>query len=219
MERFELEVKSDQSRASTPRPLRCLQDVVDLPPRAFALPDDGRQRRHLCSKRKDVAVQLARRANPDGSGARPAVETIANAIGCHRATIFRLLKDLRTLGFLTDEEIHQYHGTRMRRLHVQRMIEAVPPVASSPAACDKSARQPCDKSARQNPAPPVASSRPSVASSQVPVASSFATQPPLRPSFLTAQSEAEGESSAQKTRAPQPSLPDDSEKKAWARIA
>src|ERR1035438_9205481 len=85
-----------------PRPIRCLRDVVVLPPGAFALPGDGRQAKHLCHQRKDLAVVIALYANPDGSGAYPAVGTLTKATGQHRATVFRLLADLRALGFLSD---------------------------------------------------------------------------------------------------------------------
>ena len=140
---------SDNSRASTPDsiepaprklPIKCLMDVTDLRPSAFAHPRDGRQRKHLCSLRKAVAGVLARYANRDGSSSYPKVTTIANAVGCDRATVFRLLKDLRELGFLTDGKLAWRRGPRKRTLHVAKMQAALEPdlfsvgVASSPGS-------------------------------------------------------------------------------------
>ena len=107
---------------------RCLLDITDTPPSAFALPDDGRKATHLQMERKAVASQIARYANADGTQAYPSVATMMKATGRSRATIFRILKDLRTLGVLRDGDIHEFHKTRVRTLDVQRLR----PVSDSP---------------------------------------------------------------------------------------
>jgi hypothetical protein len=165
-----------------PRPIRCLRDVVDLPPGAFALPGDGRQAKHLRSLRKDLAVVIARYANPDGSGAYPAVETLTKATGQHRATVFRLLSDLRALGFLSDGKQVGPRGSRMRVLNVVKMRSAV--LAPEPHLRDRAEVASSHEAVGQNRAPEshlhdlgVASSHPEVASSRAEVSSSRQTQP------------------------------------------
>ena len=142
-----------------PRPIRCLRDVVDLPPGAFALSGDGRQAKHLRSQRKDLAVVIARYANPDGSRAYPAIGTLTKATGQNRATVFRRLADLRALGFLSDGKLVGPRGSRTRILNVVKMRSAV--LAPESHLHD----------------PGVASSHPNVASSRAEVASSRQTQP------------------------------------------
>jgi hypothetical protein len=131
--RSSLPVLSQESAAParpSSAPIRCLRDVVDLPPSAFALDDDGRQARHLCDRRKALAVIMARYANADGGGAYPAAKTLAKAMGRGRATVFRLLGDLRTLGFMSDGQLAWFRGPRKRTLHVAKMKAAG--VSSSP---------------------------------------------------------------------------------------
>jgi hypothetical protein len=139
-------------------PIGCLRDVVDLPPSAFALPGDGRQRNHLCRQRKVLAVVVARYANGDGSGAYPAAQTVGKATGYHRSTVFRPLKDLQEL--VTDGRLECYRGGRDRTLRVARMQA----VASSPVS---------ESHLRDS----------GVASSRAEVAKEDATQPPLGPPF------------------------------------
>src|SRR5258707_4335999 len=81
---------------------RCMRDVQDLSPSTFALPSDGRQARHLQRQRKALAMGLARHANADGTQSYPAISTLMTSMGCSRSTIFRLLDNLKTLGFLQD---------------------------------------------------------------------------------------------------------------------
>jgi hypothetical protein len=165
-----------------PRPIRCLRDVVDLPPGAFALPGDGRQAKYLCHQRKDLVVVIARYANPDGSGAYPAVGTLTKATGQHRATVFRLLADLRALGFLSDGKQVGPRGSRTRVLNVVKMRAAA--LALEPHLRDRAEVASSHEAVGQNRAPEshlhdpgVASSHPGVSSSHAGVASSRQTQP------------------------------------------
>jgi hypothetical protein len=97
------------------KPIRCLMDATDLPPSAFALPNDGRKSAHKQNRRKALAQVLARRADPDGSNTRQSVTTMMAKTGMQRRTVFNVLAELRLLGFLKDGELHET-GTRIRTL-------------------------------------------------------------------------------------------------------
>lgn len=149
---------------------RCMRDVQDLAPSTFALPDDGRQTKHLQRQRKALAIGLARHADADGTQAYPAISTLSKPMGCSRRTIFRLLDDLRTLGFLQDGDIHGFRKTRVRTLDVQQMVGR--PVPSSQAPVSSSENDLCHLHTS-----PVPSSRPPVSSSGTPVPKQDGTQP------------------------------------------
>jgi hypothetical protein len=91
-------------------------DATDLPPSAFALPDDGRQKAHLCLARKVLTAALARHASADGSHCFPSKNTLQASTGMSHATIKRLLNDLAALGFLSNSGIHPRFRTAMRTL-------------------------------------------------------------------------------------------------------
>lgn len=157
---------------------RAMRDVSDLPPARFALPNEGRQAKHLQRQRKEVAVQIAKYANADGTKSFPSVVKIATAMGCSRRTVFRLLDDLRTLGFLHDGDIHETRKTRIRTLDLGKMKPAPvttsaespvtsseSPVPSSPNTCDIFDRA------------PVSSTQAPVSSCTSPVPKEDGTQP------------------------------------------
>jgi hypothetical protein len=106
--------------------IKCLIDAVDLPPSAFALPDDGRQRSHLCAKRKALVTALARYANPNGTSCHPSITTLRKITEIPRSTLFRYLSDLRTLGILMDGNLHPYFKTRIRALMLPVPSSAAP---------------------------------------------------------------------------------------------
>ena len=144
--------------------IRCLMDVVDLPPQNFIRPEDGRKANHLSRQRKALAVILAKRANPDGSQSYPSTFTMASALGLSRRSVFRLLDDLRALGFLRDGGLHPIHKTVIRSLDVRKMANVSPVTDSNSPVPDT--RGTGDRLERS------------------PVPDSFVTQPPLadRPS-------------------------------------
>lgn len=121
---------------------RCWLDLVDIPPQAFALPGDGRKSHSLQGERKSIALKLAKHAHSDGSNSYPSVKTIMAATGRSRATVFRLLKDLRTLGFLRDGTIHEFHKTRIRSLDITKLR----PVSDSPVDPSQVHRSPVSDS-------------------------------------------------------------------------
>lgn len=104
------------------KPIRCLMDATDLPPSAFALPNDGRKCAHKQNRRKALAQVLARRADPDGSNTRQSVTTMMAKTGMQRRTVFNVLAELRLLGFLKDGELHAT-GTRIRTLTLPTPVQ------------------------------------------------------------------------------------------------
>lgn len=151
---------------------RCMRDVQDLSPSTFALPDDGRQAKHLQRQRKALAMALARYADADGSASYPSIETLTKPLGMSRRTVFYHLAALRTLGFLQDGDIHNFHKTRVRTLDVQRMVER-PVQSSDNDLCN------LEGSPVQSSRVPVQSSQVPVQSSQAPVQKEDCTQPSL----------------------------------------
>jgi len=160
---------------------KCLRDITDIPPSAFALPNEGRKAKYLQGQRKSVAQQLARYANADGTQAFPSIKTLMKPTGYGRSTIFRVLKDLKTLGFLQDGAIHDFRKTRVRTLDVQRMIQA-PVQDSSPSNLTPVQDSPSDPSKIDD--RPVQDSRAPVQDRHAPVQDSFGTQPSYRPSSV-----------------------------------
>jgi len=153
--------------AEKDKPIRCLLDATALPPSAFALPDDGRQRTHLCNRRKAVVQALASKANADGTSCFPSISTLVSMTEIKRSTLFRFLDDLRTLGILTDADLHPYLKTRRRELRLpvpSSNDSSVAPVPSSQVTC------------------PIFESAP-VPSSSTPVPSSTVTCPIFTPTL------------------------------------
>jgi hypothetical protein len=160
--------KKDKMKAS-----RCLKDATKMPPSEFALPDDGRQRRHLCQQRKALAQVLASAANADGSSIRISLATMMHDTGFSHAKVCRLLIDLKALGVLSNEG---YFRVAHRRFVSIRALHLRAPLVSSSRA------------------PLVSSSSPLVSSSNPLVSSSVTksvksredeTQPPLTLTALT----------------------------------
>jgi hypothetical protein len=96
----------ERRSASDPpnKAVRAMLDVQRTPPSWFALPNDGRQSKHLCEARKAVAVSLASRARADGSNITVSAATIAREIGRSRPTVVALMQDLEQLGLLKWKE-------------------------------------------------------------------------------------------------------------------
>ena len=119
--------RAAKKKKNTPKPaIRCAQDLADVPFQALRLPDDGRKWQALCWMRRAVLQRLSLAANQNGASISLSVDRIANAVGISRATTFRRLDDLRTLGFMQDGELNpRYHWTRIRRIDVARVLETV----------------------------------------------------------------------------------------------
>ena len=93
---------------------QCLRDVVRLnpPEEAFRLKNDGKKWKHNARQRKDLLLQLATWANPDGTDCRPAVEKLAEPLRWDKRTVYRFMAQLRALGFVFDAGLHRPTGIR-----------------------------------------------------------------------------------------------------------
>jgi hypothetical protein len=98
--------------------LKCVVDVRNVPPERFALPTDGRQRKHLCVQRHRLINLLATYANPDGTNCWPSRNTLAAALGLSVRTIATLLADLETLGYIESKGLHGLRGPRIKNINV-----------------------------------------------------------------------------------------------------
>ena len=131
---------------------KCVRDVRSAPPAAYRLGGDGKKWRWMCEERRKLLMQLASYADGNGTGIWPSVQRLADETGMNRRTAFRLLNDLRTLGFLEDGELHGAYKTRIRSINVGKVKAEVSfddkkgespvpnrpaPVTNSPTTCDK----------------------------------------------------------------------------------
>jgi hypothetical protein len=107
--------------------IRCMVDVAGIPPSRFALPDDGRQQKHLCQQRWRLAVILARRADADGTDTYQSLRTLSALTEIPHRTLCRLLEDLRQLGVVEDHGYHPKFGTRIRSLHPEKLSQTLVP--------------------------------------------------------------------------------------------
>jgi hypothetical protein len=107
-------------------PLKCVADIRGIPPSAYKLPSDGRKEKHLCRLRWQLAWFLATYANPDGTSIRPSRASMAVALGVHIRTISRLLVDLKTLEFLSDDGWFAIGETHLRKrtLNIAKIQQA-----------------------------------------------------------------------------------------------
>jgi hypothetical protein len=99
-------------------PVRCVLTVRDLPMEAFRLPDDGRKWKALCKERQALAMQLATRANPDGTRITLGSRKMAKKLGFHLNTLFARLDDLDRLGALEKQGYSEW-GTRLRSIDME----------------------------------------------------------------------------------------------------
>jgi hypothetical protein len=99
--------------------VHCVRDLRDAPFEEFKLPDEGRQWKSNARNRQALANFLATYADGDGTRIFPSVETMNKHFGWGRATVFRLLADLRALQLLSDKiGLHGKQGTAVREMDV-----------------------------------------------------------------------------------------------------
>ncbi len=118
--------------------IKCLRDIRSVPPQVYSLPTDGRQHRHLCSRRRELAMQLATYADSNGNNIWPSSFTLARDLGLTRRAVTSLLKDLRTLRFVEDAGFHvtgKIH-TRQRILNVANILAAAAPAPDTAQSSD-----------------------------------------------------------------------------------
>jgi len=91
----------------------------DVPPSRYALPNDGRQRRHKCERRKIALQHYVNRASDDGTEVFPSVKTIARKMEVSERTADSLTADLLTLGALVNVGWHPTLKTRKRSISLE----------------------------------------------------------------------------------------------------
>ena len=97
---------------------KCTQDIRKTPPARYALPTDGRKVVSLCNERWMVMLFLSSYAHGDGTAIKVSVPTISAAMGWSKRTTQRRLKELRTLGVLSDGDIDGIFHTRVRTIDI-----------------------------------------------------------------------------------------------------
>jgi hypothetical protein len=112
--------------------VKCVRDIRDVGPQFYRLPTDGKKWLHVCRQRQQLALWLATFADGDGSRITTGTKRMENALFLSRRTLFRLLDDLRALGFLTGGKLTGYQGTRRRELNVAAILAAPSVVPHTP---------------------------------------------------------------------------------------
>lgn len=153
--------------------VKCVRDIRDLPPSAYALPTDGRKNKKLCADRRALANLLATFANGDGASITVGVKRIMDALEWSRATTFRRLEELRQLGILESDGKLTFQGTRLRRLDASAVRKADARVSDSAAIVSDSRG-------------PMVSDTTATVSDSCPIVSRIGeTQPSIRPTIQT----------------------------------
>ena len=109
---------------------KCAIDLGEIPADAYRLPEDKRQWVQKCQGRRAVANELARGANPDGSGITVGVSRIAKLLKMSESTVRLYFLDLIKLGLLTNEK-RLWRGNRVRRLNVAALSSSESEALSS----------------------------------------------------------------------------------------
>jgi hypothetical protein len=103
-------------RTQPSKPLRCANDFDKFDAFVFHLKTDGRQWKKVCIERRALAARIALRANPDGSNITVGAANCRRVGNWSRAKVFRLLKDLHTIGCLKHERYTDERGIERDRL-------------------------------------------------------------------------------------------------------
>jgi helix-turn-helix protein len=113
-----------EQETKSAKAVKCLRDIRGIPPKAYKLTTDGRQWRHLCEQRQRLMWLLATYADGDGTRIFPTAETLATSTGLSKRTIFTLLDDLKTCGFLETSGYHGERGARIRAINIAALKKA-----------------------------------------------------------------------------------------------
>jgi hypothetical protein len=105
--------------------IKCSLDIRRVPESSYARPTDGRKGGAVCSRRRALMQQLASYANPDGSGITVSIERLCDEMGWSRRTVFRILDDFEEMGFISNEKLTKWNGTRTRRINVKAILAAI----------------------------------------------------------------------------------------------
>jgi hypothetical protein len=128
-------------RSASPSPsssVKLSRDLRVIPVDKYRLPRDGRKWKGAALQRMQLAEWLSTYGDGDGSRIYPSVQTMCDHFGLSRATIFRLLADLKDLGLLEDEKNEKGKsrlagecGTRMRRMNEPAFLGCAPQPAAN----------------------------------------------------------------------------------------
>jgi hypothetical protein len=103
--------------------VKCVRDWRDFTTDYYRLPTDGRQWKSQASKRRQLAEYLATFANGDGGSITLGIERMAGKFEVDRATIFRLLDELRELRALAPKcGLVSKHGCAVRALTLDAFV-------------------------------------------------------------------------------------------------
>ena len=106
--------------ADPTKSVACVRDWRDFSLGHYRLNNEGRKWRALAEKRRQLAEWLATFANKDGSSIFVGIERMEDKFECSRATIFRLLDDLRELHALAPKSgLTSRLGTAVRSLTLE----------------------------------------------------------------------------------------------------
>jgi len=108
------------------KPKPCVVDICGVPPSAYVLLEDGRKSIYMARLRRQLAIQLATYAKPDGTSIRPSRFTLAKQLEVSVRTLCRLLADLEKLGYLDKKGIHGFTHARERALRMEKILPPAP---------------------------------------------------------------------------------------------
>jgi hypothetical protein len=110
--------------ADKPKSVACVRDWRDFTLGHYRLKSDGRKWRVQASNRRQLLEWLATFANGDGSSIEVGIERMEDKFECSRATIFRLLDDLKELQALAPKcGLTSRYGTAVRSLTIEAFQE------------------------------------------------------------------------------------------------
>jgi hypothetical protein len=102
----------------------CVRDWRDFSLDYYRLESDGRKWKSQASNRRQLAEYLATFANGDGSSIEVGIERMSEKFAVDRATICRLLDELRDLHALAPKNgLTSRHGTAVRSLTLKAFEE------------------------------------------------------------------------------------------------
>ena len=113
--------------------VRCLLEIKAYPWMDYVLPGDTWKGESVAKDRRELAIQMASAANPDGTSITASHRTWLREIGMKRATLFTRLDDLKENHLLPDKDgFTGERGTAVRKLDIPAWRKYVEAGISSP---------------------------------------------------------------------------------------
>jgi hypothetical protein len=99
--------------------VRCLLDITEYPWTDYVLPTDTWKVEAVAKDRQQLAIRMAKRADPDGTNITAGHKRWMRELVMPHRTLFRRLDDLKEMHLLPDKEgLTREHGTADRRLDI-----------------------------------------------------------------------------------------------------